>query len=304
MSEAGRAITSAEAPAEAPERRPPGDPQRWFRKLIGAHELSPAQRRIAHYMAEHLEETSYASVVEMGERVGVSQPSVTRFAVALGFNSYPEFRAEVREQMLQSRQPDTAEVSSVNSELQDAVRTEIRNLQALEEALADPSDVYALAGELAASRPLLVVGARVGAPLAHLFAHFAAKVLPDVRLYESADSATDEALLQGQRAGATWVLGIVMPRYPRELLSCLGRARSSSLKVGVIAGGRSPKLSGVADVVLSAGVGSRLVFDSQAAPMVLTAVLLQAICDVMPAEAEAKLEQFEHFAARHRLFAE
>lgn len=291
-------------PTEVTERRPVADPQRWFRQLVDEHELSPAQRRIAHYMAEHLEEASYASVVEMGERVGVSQPSVTRFAVALGFNGYPEFRQEVRDQMLHSRQPDLGSDMSVSSELQDAVRAEIRNLEALEQALANPSEVYALAGELARSRPLLVVGARVGAPLAHLFAHFAAKVLPDVRLFESADSVTDEALIQGQRAGATWILGIVMPRYPRELLTCLGRARAARLKVGVIADRRSPKLSDVADMVLSARVGSRLVFDSQAAPMVLTTVLLQAICDVMPAEAESRLEQFEHFAAERRLFAE
>lgn len=294
----------SQSPADVRERRPASDPQRWFRQLIAEHELSPAQRRIAHYMAEHLEEASYASVVEMGERVGVSQPSVTRFAVALGFSSYPEFRQELRTQMLNSRQPGTGETTSVKSELQEAVRVEIRNLEALEEALADPSDVYALAGELAASRPLLVVGARVGTPLARFFSHFAAKVLPDVRLYECADSVTDGALLHGQRAGATWVLGIVMPRYPRELLCCLERARSSGLKVAVITDRRSPKLSGVADVVLSAGVGSRLVFDSQAAPMVLTTVLLQAICDVMPAEAESKLELFEQFAAQHRLFAE
>lgn len=304
MSSAGRTVTGVEVPADVTQRGATSDPQRWFRQLIDEHELSPAQRRIAHYVAEHMEETSYASVVEMGAKVGVSQPSVTRFAVALGFNGYPEFRQEVREQMLQSRQRDSGAEPEVGSELQDAVRAEIRNLESLAEALADPSSVYALASALAASDPLLVVGARVGAPLAQFFAHFAAKVLPDVRLYESADSATEEALMRGRRAGATWVLGIAMPRYPRELLTCLGRARSAGLKVGVIADRRSPKLSGVADVVLSASVGSRLVFDSQAAPMVLTTVLLQAICDVMPADAESRLEEFDQFAAERRLFAE
>ena len=58
----------------------------------------------------------------------------------------------------------------------------------------------------------------------------------------------------------------------------------------------------LADAVLTAAVGSRLVFDLQAGPMALAMVLLQAICDIEPAQSLARLEEFEASAARRGVF--
>jgi DNA-binding MurR/RpiR family transcriptional regulator len=58
----------------------------------------------------------------------------------------------------------------------------------------------------------------------------------------------------------------------------------------------------LADVLLPAGVGSRLVFDSQAGPMMLAALLLEAVADAEPARAQARLEAYETFAERHGVY--
>jgi hypothetical protein len=50
--------------------------------------------------------------------------------------------------------------------------------------------------------------------------------------------------------------------------------------------------------VLPAGVGSRLVFDSQTAAMALSTALLEALSDAAPERAQASLEDFEHRAAK------
>lgn len=65
-------------------------------RLLDGRRLSPAQRRIAHYLAEHLHEAIFLSSVELAERAGVSQPSVTRFAIALGFAGFPDLRHALR----------------------------------------------------------------------------------------------------------------------------------------------------------------------------------------------------------------
>jgi hypothetical protein len=49
-------------------------------------------------------------------------------------------------------------------------------------------------------------------------------------------------------------------------------------------------------------VGQRLVFDLHAAPMALTMVLVQAMCDADPAASQARLEDFEASAARRGVF--
>ena len=50
--------------------------------------LSPTQRRVARYVADHPREAPFLSSVELAARAGVSQPTVTRLAVALGYGGY------------------------------------------------------------------------------------------------------------------------------------------------------------------------------------------------------------------------
>jgi len=64
----------------------------------------------------------------------------------------------------------------------------------------------------------------------------------------------------------------------------------------------SERVARVSDVILPAEVGTRLVFDSQAAAMVLAGVLLEALSDAAPKRAQERLEDFEHRAARLGFF--
>ena len=64
--------------------------------LLGGRRLSPAQRRIAQYLLDHMPASAFLSSVALAQRAGVSQPSVTRFAAALGFSGYPALREALR----------------------------------------------------------------------------------------------------------------------------------------------------------------------------------------------------------------
>src|ERR1700727_882936 len=64
--------------------------------LLDGLRLSPAQRRIAQYLLDHMPDSAFLSSVVLAQRAGVSQPSVTRFAAALGFSGYPAFRDALR----------------------------------------------------------------------------------------------------------------------------------------------------------------------------------------------------------------
>ena len=63
-----------------------------------------------------------------------------------------------------------------------------------------------------------------------------------------------------------------------------------------------PHVDDEADVALTAGTGSRLVFDSYAAPGVLAAAILQAMADADPERTQARLEEYEQAADKHGFF--
>ncbi|HSA48877.1 MAG TPA: MurR/RpiR family transcriptional regulator [Yinghuangia sp.] len=268
--------------------------------LFDQHRLTPTQRRIAHSLVRHAGEAPYLSSVEVAQLADVSQPSVTRFAVALGFDGYPALRARLRTLGLPARAETDAEVH--RNEYVGAVHAEIDNLTRLAEQLADPGSVTRAAELLADSRPLVVLGLRTGVAPARSFGYFAAKVLPDVRVIDEGGSLLGDRLDQAHAAGATALLCFALPRHPRELTDALRTAKNLGLRIATIADGPFAPAAALSDAVLVAGVGSRLVFDSCGAPLLLGQVLLQAICDLAPGRAQARLEDFDRRAAERGLF--
>ncbi|MFB7496270.1 MurR/RpiR family transcriptional regulator [Streptomyces sp. NPDC056161] len=289
---AGRTVPDAEA---APTSR--------LRELFDGRGLSPGQRRIAQYLIEHNAEAAVLSITELAERVGVSQPSVTRFAAAVGFSGYPALRERLRSIALGALPggPGAAEENRGN-ELQAAVDAEIANLENLRQDFADPDRVIRLGRELSRSSPLTVLGLRISVSLAEYFAYAARRIHPDVRLVTRGGSVAYDALLQSHEAGGTWILAFAMPRHAQETLTAIRVARGAGLRVALVTDLALGPLADEADVTFATGTGSRLVFDSYAAPGVLSAALLQAMTDADPERTQARLEEYEQVAEQHQFF--
>ncbi|MER5474386.1 MurR/RpiR family transcriptional regulator [Streptomyces sp. NPDC002935] len=292
------AITSGKTAPEAGVA-----PTSQLRELFDGPRLSPGQRRIAQYLIEHITEAAFLSITDLAERVGVSQPSVTRFAAAVGFSGYPALRERLQAIALSTlgSTPGTpAELTS--NELQAAVDAEIENLENLRRDFADPDQVIRVGRALSTSAPLTVLGLRISVSLAEYFAYAARRIHPDVRLVTRGGSVAYDALLQSREAGGTWVLAFGMPRHAQETLTAMRVARSAGLQVALITDLGLGPLADEADVTFATGTGSRLVFDSYAAPVVLSAALLQAMTDADPERTQARLEEYEQVAEQHQFF--
>lgn len=289
--EAVTPATSAEAASPAPL-----SPSEELLALLDGRRLSPAQRRIAHYLLENLAEVAFLSSMELAERVGVSQPSVTRFAAALGFSGYPELRAALRPIALRVHEAGPHRERVAGNELHAALESDQSNLEALHRYAADPSRLARLGGSLAASEPLAVLGLRMSGPVAAYFAYGAARIHPDVRTIDVPGSPAHEALLHAAGAGGTWLVAFVLPRYAAESVAVLRTARELGIKTAVVTDVPLVPFAHLADVLLPVGVGSRSVFDSHAAPMAFAALLLQALADAEPERTQERLESYEALA--------
>lgn len=281
-------------------------------KLFEGHRLTPTQRRIAHCMVRQAGDAPFLSSVELAELAGVSQPSVTRFAVALGFDGYPALRRHLRDSAdgttgtgpgTGSRAgADEAEPDPYNA-YQQAVHAEIDNLRHLAALLADPAPVERAGRLLAASPVLPVLGLRAASAQARGFAYFASKVHPDVRLLDEGGSMLADRVDGCARAGADVLLCFALPRHPKEVADALAHARGAGLRIVTVADSAFAPVAHPEDLLLPAAVGTGLVFDTACAPMLLGRVLLEAMCDGLP-EAQSRLEAFDARAAERGLFLE
>lgn len=266
--------------------------------LFQGARLTPTQRRIAHSLVQHAPSAAYLSAAEVAELAGVSQPSVTRFAMALGYAGYPALRRELRTLV----GVDAAPADSFDNPMQRALRAETRHLERMADQLGSLDSVRQAAHLLAASRPLPVLGLRAAGPLAGYFGYFAAKVHPDVRVFDGGGTMLLDRLDQARAAGATALLTIVLPRYPRETLDLVREAKNAGLAIVALTDSAVSPVAECADVVLPAPVGTQLVFDLHTGPMAMAMVLLQAMCDAAPERAQRRLEEFEATAARRHIF--
>jgi len=268
--------------------------------LLDGRRLSPAQRRIAQYLIDHLSEAAFLTSVDLADRAGVSQPAVSRFATALGFPGYPALREALRPIVLGSVAETPQQVR--RNEFQAAIAAEEANLATLHEFAANPERIASVGRALAVSPCLPVLGLRMSDPVAYYFTYSAARIHPDVRFVDSAGSAAFDLLLQARQAGGTWLLAFMLPRYAAEAVTVLDEARRRGFQIALVTDSRLAPWAEHADVVFPAPVGSRLVFDSHAAPMVLAGLLVQAIADAEPARTQLRLEEHEALNEQHRYY--
>lgn len=180
-----------------------------LQQLFEGVRLTPTQRRIAHCLVRQAADVPFLSSVELAHLAGVSQPSVTRFAVALGFDGYPALRRHVREVA-----PAGAEAGErSNNPYQQAVQAEIDNLRQLVSLLADPGPVERAGRLLAASRPLPVLGLRAAAAQARGFAYSRPRSTP-----------TYGCSTRAARCSPT---GSTPPGRPVRAHSCASRCRAT-----------------------------------------------------------------------------
>ncbi|MEV6980733.1 MurR/RpiR family transcriptional regulator [Sphaerisporangium sp. NPDC051017] len=287
-------------------------------RLVRGRRLSPVQRRIAHYLSEHLPDAVFLSSVELAERAGVSQPSVTRFAMALGFAGYPEFRHALRPLVVtgdgppeNGHVPRDADAGGARF-LREMIDNEIRDLTAMRDRLASghgvaggPADglsyrIEELGRALAACEPLPVLGLRVSSGLVATFGYYARRIHPDVRPLVHGGSELTDGLHAARRAGSEWLLAVVLPRYPAEVVHALQYAAKLGFRTAVIADRMDVPFP--ADVVLPAPVRRRAVCDSHAAPLAVAMLLLEAMAEAAPLRTQARLDEHDRMADEMGVF--
>ncbi|MBE5787317.1 MAG: MurR/RpiR family transcriptional regulator, partial [Clostridiales bacterium] len=64
---------------------------------LSGKKLSKSHRLIADYIVAHYEKAVFLTAAALGECVGVSESTVVRFAMALGYEGYPQLQHSLQE---------------------------------------------------------------------------------------------------------------------------------------------------------------------------------------------------------------
>ncbi|MBR4429179.1 MAG: MurR/RpiR family transcriptional regulator, partial [Clostridia bacterium] len=64
---------------------------------LSGKRLSKSHRRIADYIVAHYDKAVFMTAAVLGEAAGVSESTVVRFAMALGYEGYPQLQHSLQE---------------------------------------------------------------------------------------------------------------------------------------------------------------------------------------------------------------
>ena len=271
----------------------------------GARRLSRKQAAVAAFLAEEHQKAAFMTAAELARHLEVSEATVIRCAVALGYAGYPALRRHLH-QIVQEDLTSTdlfALPLRRGGREQDWLRTvvekEVENLTRLTKELP-ADDLDRLARQIVRAQKVIVAGFRASASLARFLGYNLGKI------HEGVVTVTGAA-------GGAWdhfrslpapslLIAIGFPRYPREILELMDFAREERLFVAALTDSVLSPLAKRADLVLPVRAELVSFVDSYCAPQAVIAALLIQVSVKNRERTEALLRRFEEIAERRRLF--
>ncbi|MGO4329987.1 MurR/RpiR family transcriptional regulator [Cupriavidus sp. 2TAF22] len=244
--------------------------------------LTPAHQRMAEYVLGNQFRAATMRIDELAAAVEVSVATANRFAHALGFEGYPQFRTE----LVRGFEATLAPVEKLRTGLERpatvaaviaaSLDEDVRNLEATRRALDAETCERAVEAILAAER-IFVVGFGASGFLAGLLQHgldLSCRTVISVSGSGGASTAA-RALFKLQPSDLLIVIGF--PRYVYDTVTITRRARSHGARILALTDGPTSPLAALADIALYAHTGRQLSANSDAAVLAFIEGLCGAV---------------------------
>ena len=196
--------------------------------------LSKGQKRLATYITDNYDKAVFLTAAKLGEVVGVSESTVVRFAMHLGYKGYPEFQSALEELVrnkLNSLQRMEVTYGRINQSkiLESVLKADAQRIESSLEKIDENAFELAVDTILNA-RDIYIIGIRSCAPLANFMAFYFTLIFEHVHLIQT--SSSSEIFEQMVRIGKEDVIiGISFPRYSMRTLKAMEFANNRSAKV-------------------------------------------------------------------------
>lgn len=242
--------------------------------------LSKGHKKLVAYITENYDKAAFMTASKLGEKVGVSESTVVRFATEMGFKGYPELQKELQ-QMIKSKLTavQRMEVSSTLIGEQDAIKKVLNgDIELIRNTLEQLStEEFTKAVEtINNARKIYILGVRSSAALASFLYFYLNPVFENVVLIDT--SSGSEMFEQMFRISEEDVcVAISFPRYSKQTINALRFINDRGTKIIAITDSADSPIAEYADNILVAKSDMVSVVDSLVAPLSLINALIVAV---------------------------
>ena len=243
-------------------------------------DFSKGQKLIANYIVNHYDKAAYVTAAKLGEICGVSESTVVRFAIELGFDGYPKLQ-KVLQELIKSKLTSVQriEVSSnrINEDniLKSVLQSDMDKIKITLEQI-NHDDFNSIVETILKAKRIFILGVRSSATLASFLGFYFNLIFDNVRLVHTTSvSEMFEQIIRAQEGDV--VIGISYPRYSKRTIKAMQFAKKQGAKTIALTDSTESPVAQCADMSLFARSDMASFVDSLVAPLSLINALIVAI---------------------------
>jgi Transcriptional regulators len=268
--------------------------------------LSKGQKMIAAYITDYYDKAVFLTAAKLGEEVGVSESTVVRFAMQLGYKGYPQFQQALAE-LVRVKLDSVQQMENVygrisQSEILTTVLTsDAKRIQETLEMIDEHA--FDMAGDaMLKAKHIYVIGIRSCAPLAEFLVFYLNMMFDNVRLVHT--NSSSELFEQMMYIGRDDVIiGISFPRYSMRVLKAMEFANNRNARVITLTDSVHSPMNLYSSCNLVAQSDMSSIVDSLAAPLSVINALIMAICMKRQKKVVRNLEMIEQLWEEYQVYS-
>lgn len=242
--------------------------------------MSKSHKKIGNFIIEHSDKAAYLTATKLGETIGVSESTVVRFAIELGFKGYPEFQKSLKD-LIRTNLTSVQRIAVADniigaSDVVSKVLTSDMEKIKLSLEEVDRGTFEKAVELILEAGTIYITGARSAGMLADFLAYYFNLIFKNIVLIHT--TSASELFEQMMHISSDDVLlAISFPRYSKSTVNAVSYAKKKGAKVIALTDSEISPIAQFSDSVLYAKSEMASFVDSLVAPLSIINALIVAV---------------------------
>lgn len=258
--------------------------------------FSKGQRLISRYILENYDKAAYMTAAKLGSIVGVSESTVVRFAIELGFAGYPELQHSLKE-LVRTRLTSFQRMEVTNNLIGDGdilgkvlVSDTEKIRRTLEEI--DRGAFSAAVDNIVSAKNVYIIGVRSSSFLAGFLNHNLRMIFDNVKFVQTTSGSEMFEQIMSIGEGDV-MIAISFPRYSKRIINAVDFAKNAGADVIALTDSEMSPIALSASQLLIAKSDMVSFVDSLSAPLSVINAIIVAVSMKKQEELNVRLRRLE-----------
>lgn len=268
-------------------------------------QFSKSQKLIANFILQHYEKAAYMTALKLGNAVNVSESTVVRFAIELGFEGYPQLQrslqSHIKNRLTSIQRMDVTRSRIGDLDTIDGVLSQDINKIRRTMETVNREDFDTAVNAILSARKIYIQGAMSSGILASFMHYYLRLIFDKIVLVGSV--GTSEMYQQMVHLGeGDLLIAMSFPRYAKSTIEACKFAHDSGADIIAITDSDTAPIAQYARTTLCANSDMVSFVDSLVAPMSLIDALIVAVADRSRDRVEQHLRKLENLWAHNEVY--